>query len=285
MALLTLGSAAIGGLASGIGSLFGGGSKKPAETKKSEEGIGGSLPDESAPQVNVAGSLAKNAVRDLAEGAINQGIESVLGKSPAEMGKDQREYMANAHPSLNEWEQAGASAAGAASDQEKAAQTNRAQMQANRTQERIAKHTNETQLKATEMQNKTQRDISGAQLGQSAPLVLAQTEASKKQIEQMDAGIKSMAIQNDLTKAQTSKVYKEIKTILDSQSSLGKIYSDINQLGQKWGLDIDTFMKDTVVPLILDIGKKTGSALSPEGERKIITNQRGSSGAANDPTR
>src|SRR5882757_8579023 len=117
-------------------------------------------PDEAVPSF-VSGVMAK-AGKGLLEGTLQAGTSAVSdklldlvglgGKSPADKGKDTRDYLAAAFPELNAWERAGADASYAG------------MVHAGfENQKELTKMQLDNQKEIAEMQNETQKEIAGIQ--------------------------------------------------------------------------------------------------------------------------
>lgn len=259
--IMGAGKALFGGAAASAGasigeSLF---SKKQSTNQPNQDGISGAIggQEEQAnqPVVELAGTMAKDAGKQLIQGAVDKGVQSILGDTPAtsgEAGKAQREYMDNAYPDLNQWEQAGASAAGQGAEAAGAQMQMQMQQQQLRTQERIAKDNNDTALKTTGITSHVARQNNIDDNTRQTPLTTAQTEEAYKRIDNITQQI-------GLSKSQQKEIASRIEQQQKANSPYGKILHDMVGHLNSMGYDTSKMNREKIEQLYKEFTAKTSS--------------------------
>lgn len=197
----------------------------PSETKENAE-------------VKVSGAQADDYIKQTMDAAFTKGIGSVMNpsKSAAELGRDQRSFMDNAYSDLNQWEQAGASAAGAAVDNQ--AQNNAKEMQSAqlKSNEKIATINAQSNQDIATQNNQTSLATNKHSMGPAYEMLNDQMDKLKQ-----DILIGRVSEKEGI--ARISKLQQETKNLSESQSQVGKTVSDA-KAGVKTAWDAKPFGED-----------------------------------------
>ncbi len=170
------------------------------------------------------GSQAPAFVKEMAQGAFQQGFNAVMAqgisgatsKSASQMGKDMRNYMAEAYPELNPWERAGASATQAgvqAAEQQNASKMLDKQLANNK--------------QVAQIQADAQRDV--ADISAKASVYSADTSAAASNFAanvQQTISDNGLSQSLPLVKAQVRHVLAQAQTEEEAKSALGRIVHD-----------------------------------------------------------
>lgn len=224
--MIAAGATALG---SGVGSSIAG----AMDSEKPDAGVHGATTDEKAspaPPTSVMGEGAEKLKEGLINGAVSKGVDSILGNNPSagELGKQQREFMDNAHPDLNQWEQAGANAAGAGADMATQSQNRKMQNDQLKSTEKINAANNLTSERIAQANNNTTKDVSAAQLAQTDPQVKATVNKILRETAKLDTAKGVVGTNVDDVIHLGQKYEEEIKDVLNlvSNESLKGYASD-----------------------------------------------------------
>lgn len=175
----------------------------------------------------------------IASAVAGAGASRAFSKSGGQLGREQRAYMDNAYPELNQWEQAGAGQSGAASEQEVASKQNRVAFAQMGMQAKMQADTNASNERIAMIQTGSAEGIAGAQLQQQQPLIDAQVQTemqkaglTETQINEVNTRIDHELKKMGLTDAQIKNAMQDLWNKKHTQSVVGKIAGDVVNVGK-----------------------------------------------------